>query len=90
MNEDCLKRERDISAAWARSADEAKLFKAALEKIENLEHDGQCVSDQGSRDGDCMDDHRCYCAQRIARDAKVKQEELEALLRTARDGELRV
>lgn len=44
-------------------------YKEALKKIDNLDHDEQCMSDQGSRDGDCMDDHRCYCAARIARKA---------------------
>jgi hypothetical protein len=44
-------------------------MREALKKIENLDHDEQCMSDQGSRDGDCMDDHRCYCAARIARKA---------------------
>lgn len=40
-----------------------------LQEIESLGHDDQCASDQGSRDGDCMADHRCYCAQRMARKA---------------------
>lgn len=44
-------------------------YKEALKKIDNQDHDDQCMSDQGSRDGDCMDDHRCYCAARIARKA---------------------
>jgi hypothetical protein len=46
-----------------------KVLKAALEKIEDSPHDAECMSDQGSRDGDCMDDHRCYCASRVARKA---------------------
>lgn len=48
---------------------ERDLYKEALKKIDNQDHDDQCMSDQGSRDGDCMDDHRCYCAGRIARKA---------------------
>lgn len=51
------------------ASEKASAYKAVLEKIENLEHDAECGNDQGSRTGDCMDDHRCYCASRAARKA---------------------
>lgn len=64
---------------------ERDLYKAALKKIENLDHDDECESDQGSRSGDCMDDHRCYCASRAAR--KGLQAELEAMILTFFNGD---
>ncbi len=50
------------------------VMRKALAAIEDLNHDDQCGSDQGSRYGDCMDDHRCYCAQRVASRARLSME----------------
>lgn len=55
-----------LEHALTQVEDELEVYRQALLKIQKGEHDSECASDQGSRDSDCMDDHRCYCLQRLA------------------------
>lgn len=69
----------DPNFCISRLSEMVEHFRSALEKISGGGgiHDDQCVSDQGSRDNDCMDDHRCYCAVRAAEIALKKYKQSE-------------